>query len=164
MRLRRSVLAFLAAALVGACVERPVATSLSSAIAPPPTPAITCLGETGSVPAMLAADPCPAAEVAVQLVVASVRLPIDRIVIEPGPFYCDDVWPGTGTPRACYGGAVQPGQFMHAWVSFRQSNMVAAVMLGLNLPDDLNEPRATRPPWRATLVKIEVPPAGWVMP
>lgn len=113
---------------------------------------------------MLASDPCPEAIVAVQLAVAPVRLPSERIVIEPGPFYCDVIWPGVGSPRTCSGYAARPGQFMHAWISFRGSAVVAAVMLGLNLPEDLEAPGATRPPWHATLVAVEVPPAGWAMP
>jgi hypothetical protein len=126
---------------------------------------IRCAPESAPVPSLLASDPCPDAIVAVQLAVAPVRLPIERLVIEPGPFYCDVIWPGVGSPRACPGGyAVRPGQFMHAWVAFRGTDEVAAVMLGLDLPDNLNEPGATRPPWLATLVAVEVPPAGWVMP
>jgi hypothetical protein len=55
------------------------------------------------------------------------------------------------------------GQFMHAWVTFTGTDRAAAVMLGLDLPDRLDEPGATRPPWVTTLVAFEVPPAGWVM-
>jgi hypothetical protein len=125
---------------------------------------VRCTPETGSLPALLASDPCPSADLAVELAVAPVRLPIERVVIEPGPFFCDVIWPGVGSPRICRGAAVLAGQFMHAWVSFVGSDKVAAVMLGLDLPDDLDAPGATRPPWHATLVATEVPPAGWVMP
>jgi len=131
---------------------------------PMPTASITCTGEATPLPSILASDPCPGALLAVQLAVAPVRLPIERLVIEPGPFYCDVLWPGVGTPPPCFGGNVRPGQYMHAWVAFRGSDEVAAVMLGLDLPDDLGAPDATRPPWHATLVTVEVPPAGWVMP
>ena len=41
---------------------------------------------------------------------------------------------------------------------------VGAFAAWLNLPDDLDEPGATRPPWSTTLVTVEVPPDGWVMP
>jgi hypothetical protein len=37
-------------------------------------------------------------------------------------------------------------------------------MLGLDLPEKQREPGATRPPWLTTLVAVEVPPDGWVMP
>lgn len=147
----------------------PTATAAPSTASPsaaPSMPAMTvlCTREPWSPGGILASDPCPSAVVAVQLAVAPVRLPIERIVIEPGPFYCDVIWPGVGSPRVCAGYGVRPGQYMHAWASFRGSDEVAAVMLGLDLPDNLNEPGATRPPWHATLVTVEVPPAGWVMP
>lgn len=144
----------------------PVPTDIEPTAPEPTVPAATirCTREPGPLPRALASDPCPDAIVAVTLAVAPVRLPISRIVIEPGPFYCDVIWPGVGSPRVCYGPFVRPGQFMHAWVSFRGSEDVAAVMLGLDLPDDLEAPGATRPPWHATLVTVEVPPAGWVMP
>lgn len=131
---------------------------------PIPEPQVDCHGESTPLPSVLAADPCPDAIFAVGLAVAPVRLPIERIVLEPGPFYCDLIWPGAQTAPPCYGAMVRPGQFMHGWVWFRGSDEVAAVMLGLDLPDDLDEPSATRPPWRTTLVTVEVPPAGWVMP
>ena len=109
-------------------------------------------------------DPCPAATVAVELAVAPVRLPVIKVVIEPGPFFCDDVWPGVGSQAPCYGVLVRPGQFMHAWATFAGSPQVAAVMLGRDLPVELGSPGATPPPWSATLVTVAVPPAGWSMP
>ena len=129
-----------------------------------PTLRVTCTAEAQPLPSALASDPCPAAIIAVELSVAPALLPIQRIVIEPGPFFCDLIWPGVASAPACYGPMVRPGQFMHAWVSFGKSSKVAAVMLGLDLPDDLDAPGATRPPWSATLVKVEIPPTGWVMP
>jgi hypothetical protein len=129
-----------------------------------PDPSVRCRAEAGAFTGSLAQDPCPGAVAAVRDAVASVTVPIDRIVIEPGPFFCDEVWLGAGTPRVCAGPGVQPGQFMHAWVAFRGSSEVAAVMLGLDMPQNPNAPGATRPPWHATLVRLEVPPAGWVMP
>jgi hypothetical protein len=87
-----------------------------------------------------------------------------RVVIEPGPFFCNDVWPGAGVEVPCYAPAVQPGQFMHAWVSFAQSTQVAAVMLGRDLPLEIGSPPPSPPPWTTTLVTVEVPPAGWSMP
>jgi len=131
---------------------------------PVATPAIACTPESAEVVPALRGDPCPGAIVAVELAVAPVRLPIARLVIEPGPFYCDVVWPGVGSPPACYGVLVIPGQYMHAWVAFDRSDEVAAVMLGRDIPRDLNEPAASPLPWNATLVTVEVPPAGWTMP
>jgi hypothetical protein len=131
---------------------------------PTPDPSIRCTPETGAVTGSLAVDPCPGAVAAVRAAVASGNAPVDRMVIEPGPFFCDEVWLGVGTPRVCAGPGVQPGQYMHAWVAFRGSSKVAAVMLGLDMPENPNAPGATRPPWHATLVRLEVPPAGWVMP
>jgi hypothetical protein len=136
----------------------------SPVVAPAPTATVSCTRETTPLPIALAEDPCPGAIIAVELAVAPVRLPIERIVVEAGPFYCDVLWPGVGTPSGCFGVLVRPGQFMHAWASFIGSEKVAAIALGLNLADDLNAPGATRPPWNATLATVEVPPAGWVMP
>ena len=136
----------------------------TSTIEPVPTPTISCTAEVTPLPSMLSSDPCPEAVLAVQLAVAPVRLPIERLVVAPGPFYCDILWPGVDTPATCRGMYVQPGQFMHGWASFRGSDEVAAVMLGLDLPTIVDTPASTRPPWHATLVTVEVPPAGWVMP
>lgn len=92
-------------------------------------------------------------------------MPIDRIVVEPGPFYCNVIWPGVQTVPICRGGySVSPGQFMHAWVSFQDSPKVAVVMMGLDLPEPIRNPGRTRPPWQTTLVTVEIPPTGWVMP
>ena len=161
------LLAVIALALSGVLiqtrpVERPSTTVAPSATAFSPT--VRCEPERSPLPSVLSNDPCPGAAFAVSLAIAPVRLPAKLIVIEPGPFYCDVIWPGVASPPACYGPIVRPGQFMHAWVSFTGSDKVAAVMLGLDLPNDLNLPGATRPPWSATLVAAEVPPAGWVMP
>jgi hypothetical protein len=125
---------------------------------------VACHGESQPLPSALAGDPCRSATVAVELAVAPVGLPIAEILIEPGPFYCDILWPGIQSPPPCYASFVRPGQFMHAWVRFTSSEKVAAVALGLDPPADLDTPGATRPPWNATLVRVEVPPAGWVMP
>lgn len=129
-----------------------------------PVPTIRCTPETGPLTGMLASDPCPSAIVAVEAATAGIGVPMERIVIEPGPFYCNEVWPGVGSPRACSMFAIRPGQYMHAWVRFVESERIAAVMLGLDLPENVNEPGATRPPWSTTVVAVEVPPDGWVMP
>ena len=162
-----SLVAVIALALSGVLIQqRPLASPEPTLgpSAPATSPTVRCLAEPGPLPSMLASDPCPDAVFAIGLVVAPVRLPTASIVIQPGPFYCDVIWPGAGTPRPCQGVAVLPGQFMHAWVSFVGSDKVAAVMLGLDLPGELGQPGATRPPWHATLVATEIPPAGWVMP
>ena len=156
-----------------------VVTSAVAACSPTTSPAPTTQASTGIPPSSAQievsctpdpqapgwlTDPCPAATVAVELAVAPVRLPIARVVIEPGPFFCDDLWPGVGSVVPCYGPAVQPGQFMHAWVSFTQSTQVAAVMLGRDLPTEIGSPPPMPPPWTTTLVKVETPPGGWEMP
>lgn len=116
------------------------------------------------MPPLLATDPCPSAIVAVQLAVAPVRRPIERIVIEPGPFFCGVLWIGAQSMPPCYEPPVGPGQYMHAWVWFRASAEVAAVALGLDLEDD-NAPTATgRPAWHTTVLAVEIPPTRWVMP
>jgi hypothetical protein len=124
---------------------------------------VTCEPDATPAPA-LQGDPCPGATTAVELAVAPVRLPIERIAIEAGPFFCDVIWPGARSSPPCFGPAVIPGQYMHAWVSFIQSEKVAAVALGRNLPADLSVPATAPLPWNATLVTVEVPPAGWAMP
>lgn len=93
-----------------------------------------------------------------------VGLPIEWLVVEPGPFFCDVIWPGTASERPCYGPVVRPGQYMRAWVGFVGSDEVAAVALGRNLPPDDDLQDASPIPWRATLLAIEVPPAGWSEP
>jgi hypothetical protein len=125
---------------------------------------IDCRRETGPVPRYLAGDPCPSAVLAVEGAVAVAHVPIRRMVILTGPLFCDVIWEGFGSPAACFGQNVRPGQFMHAYVSFRDSPKVAVVMLGLDLPADDNDPAATRPPWLTTLVALDVPPSGWRMP
>ena len=128
-----------------------------------PTAQVACAEEPGPLAPGLSGRACPAAILAVELAVAPVRLPIERIVVEPGPFFCDLIWPGIQSPAACFGFNVRPGQYMHAWASFTGSPRVAAVMLGIDLPND-DAAVATRPPWSATLYTVEIPPAGWVMP
>ena len=138
----------------------------TSVATPAATATVACAEEPGDLTLGLRRPACPTAILAVELAVAPVRLPIERIVIQPGPFFCDVLWPGpqTAKPGCRGGGAVQPGQFMHAWVAFRDSPKVAVVMLGLDLPDFTSSPRPTRPPWITTIVTTEIPPTGWVMP
>ena len=114
---------------------------------PAPTPSVDCTAEAAAAAVCARERPCPAAILAVELAVAPVRLPIQRIVIEPGPFYCDVIWPGVGSPPPCYGPMVRPGQFMHAWVSFGKSVEGRRGHARADLPDDLDAPAATRPPW-----------------
>ena len=155
----------IAAVAVESCSPTPSGAPSQSAAVVAASPAsieVACSPDAHA-PAYLG-DPCASATVGVELAVAPVRLPIARVVIEPGPFFCDDVWPGAGTELPCYGPNVRPGQFMHAWVSFTQSAKVAAVMLGRDLPTDIDSPSPTPPSWTATLITVEVPPAGWSMP
>lgn len=132
--------------------------------APAPTATVGCDEESGDLVLGLTRPACTSAILAVELAVAPVRLPIERILIQPGPFFCDVLWPGVQTIPACRGGyAAQPGQFMHGWVSFTGSQKVAVVMLGLDLPEPVRATGAARPPWHTTLVTVEIPPTGWVM-
>ena len=155
----------LIAGWAAACAPTPSTMPSQSAVSvvASPRPIDVACTPDAQAPAYLG-DPCPPATLAVELAVAPVRLPISRVVIEPGPFFCNDVWPGAGVEVPCYAPAVQPGQFMHAWVSFAQSTQVAAVMLGRDLPLEIGSPPPSPPPWTTTLVTVEVPPAGWSMP
>jgi hypothetical protein len=141
---------------------RPTAAGTDTVVAA--TAQVDCRREVVRSPRYLTGDPCPSAVLAVEAAVATVRLPILRMVILAGPLYCDVVWEGYGSPAACFGQLVRPGEYMHAYVSFGDSKKVAAVMLGLDLPADDSDPTATRPPWLTTLVALDVPPSGWVMP
>jgi len=141
-----------------------VSTPGAASIAPSaPVEAVDCRPDPGPLPSYLA-DPCPSAILAVELAVATVRLPIKEIVLEPGPLYCTVIWEGLGSPPICYGPMTRAGQYMHAYVSFVGSKKVAVVMLGLDLPVDDVAPDATRPPWNTTVVTVAIPPSGWVMP
>jgi hypothetical protein len=164
-----AVLSLILVACAPTVSPTPGVTPVESGAAPesgspsPPAIVIECHADAAPQPA-LGGDPCPGAITAVELAVAPVRLPIERIVIQPGPFYCDVIWPGVRSAPVCFGTLVIPGQYMHAWVSFERSDKVAAVMLGRDLPADLNVPATVPLPWNATLVAAEVPPTGWEMP
>ena len=95
---------------------------------------------------------------------AGVGLPLAWLVVGPGPFYCDVIWEGAASVRPCYGPAVRPGQYMHAWVGFGGTERIAAVALGRNLPPDEELATADPIPWRATLLAVEIPPGGWSKP
>ena len=151
-------------AATGSTPASPSAQTTLASPGPSETIDVACTPERAEVVPALRGDPCPGAITAVELAVAPVRLPISRIVIEPGPFYCDDVWPGATSRPACYGVLVLPGQYMHAWAAFERSAEVAAVMLGRDIPSNLDVPAAEPLPWSATLVTVEVPPANWTMP
>jgi hypothetical protein len=106
-------------------------------------------------------DPCPAALVAVRALVAPLGYPISRIHLAPGPFFCDDLWPGVGTLQVCFGPIILPGPSRHGWVAFAGNARVAAVALVRPEPTYAT---STAGPWSATLVAFAVPPAGWVWP
>ena len=120
-----------------------------------------CVPETTAT-ASIAIDPCPPAIAAVHSVIAPLGLPIARIVLQPQPFDCGDLWPGVGSPVICFGHLVMPGTTMHGWVSFTESAKIAAVSLQLQ-PATGPSP-APSPMWVATIAAFQVPPAGWVMP
>jgi hypothetical protein len=159
-----AVVIAMASARPGPSPSAATRTSAASDVAIVAAPAqVDCRREIVPFPSYLASDPCPSAVLAVESAVASIRLPIQRLVLLAGPLFCDVIWEGYGSPRACFGQLVRPGQYMHAYVSFSDSPKVAVVMLGLDLPADDNDPAATRPPWQTTLVALDIPPAGWVM-
>ncbi len=90
--------------------------------ATPPTEADVCtLDPTIS----WVTDPCPAMIAAVHTAVASLGLPVARIVLQPDPFDCL-MWPGAESQVLCQPLTI-PGTTMHGWVSFTGSNKVAAV-------------------------------------
>lgn len=126
---------------------------------------LRCIPERAPLPSILSSDPCADGLDAVRVAVADVGFAIERVDLEAGPFYCGLVFPNGGSPNPCSQPYMFPlGQFMHAWATFTGTDKVAAVMLGLDLPERLDEPGATRPPWVTTLVAFEIPPDGWVMP
>jgi hypothetical protein len=132
----------------------PSSTPSASSIPSPSGATVTCLPETAPLPTGLQGDPCPSAIVAVRTVVARLGPPIARMHIEPGPFSCDDLWPGVGSPIVCFGAIVLPGTSMHGWVTFVGTDKVAAIELH----------RVPSHPWTPALRDFVVPPAGWVMP
>ena len=107
-------------------------------------------------------DPCPPAIAAVRAVIEPLGRPIARIVLQPQPFECGDLWPGVGSPAICFGPLVLPGTTMHGWVSFVGSPKVAAVSLRLQPATGPSPVPSSM--WVATIAAFEVPPAGWVMP
>ena len=135
-------------------------------VTPPPTttpPAETdvCVAEPMKT-VYIGIDPCPPAIAAVRAVVAPLGLPVARMVLQPRPFDCGDLWPGIGSPMICAGVVVIPGTTMHGWVTFVGSDKVAAVSLRLQGATDPSPPPS--PVWVAQIVAFQVPPAGWAMP
>jgi hypothetical protein len=132
-----------------------------SPTATPLTETVLCVPEA-SATASTMVDPCPPAIAAVHNVIAPLGLPIARMVLQPQPFDCGDLWPGVGSPAICYGPFVMPGTTMHGWVSFTGSAKVAAV--SLHLQPATGPSPAPSPMWVATIAAFQIPPAGWVMP
>ncbi len=120
-----------------------------------------CVGEPMKT-VYIGIDPCPPAIAAVRAVVARLGLPVARVVLQPQPFACGDLWPEVGSPTVCFDVLVISGTTMHGWVSFTGSAKVAAVSLGLQGATDPSPP--PRPTWVATIEAFQVPPAGSVMP
>jgi len=139
-----------------------VVSSASGTPSPVPSPSVNCVSDHTSASGAPLADECPSAIAAIDVLVARLG-PIEQIRIEPGPFDCGDLWPGVGTPPACFGPAIFPGREMHGWAGFLGSAEVAAISLERS---SLEPKSVTAPfgPWKATIAALVVPPAGWVMP
>jgi hypothetical protein len=110
-------------------------------------------------------DPCPSALEAVERAVAPLGQAVSAIDIEPGPFLCDQLWPGVGRDQ-CFGTFVRPGRFMHAWAEFMDSPRIAAISLARDGPTVPAASSASSAPsaWRATVEAYEIPPQGWAFP
>ena len=140
--------------------------SITPSASPTPSaaasPSITCVSDHTSATGTPLADECPSAIAALEALVTRLG-PIARIRIEPGLFDCGNLWPGVGTPPACFGAAIFPGLAMHGWASFLGTGKVAAIALQRS---SLQRSRVGPPfgPWQARIVTLVVPPAGWVMP
>jgi hypothetical protein len=138
----------------------PIAAT-APATATPPVETVRCVPEPAPSP-FTVSDPCAGAITAVRKAVAPLGLPIARIVLQPGPFDCGDLWPGVSSPAICFGPLVISGTMMHGWVTFAGSANVAAVSLHLQLPTASSP--IPSPIWVATIATFRGPPAGWVMP
>ena len=107
-------------------------------------------------------DECPTAIIAFEAVAARLGT-IARVRIEPGYFDCGgDIWPGAGSPPACFGVLRLPGSAMHGWANFEGSDEVAAITLTRTLIGQL--PTTSFGPWQGHVEAFVVPPVGWVMP
>ena len=152
--------------LVAACASRVPTLSPTSAPSPTPTPIpspwISCTPFALKT-ILIGDDPCLSAIAAFRVVAGAVGLPIARMVIEPEAFPCGSVWLGIGSPAICFGALIMPGTHMRGWVSFFGTDKVDAIALVRSYPFT-GGPTATPPPWRATSLAFQVPPAGWVMP
>jgi hypothetical protein len=136
------------------------ASPMRSPSGTPPVETLLCEHYEGLLPSGVERDSCPPAIAAVRAVVASLDLPVVRIVIEPGVFLCDDPWPMPGSSVACLSPSLLAGTTMRGWVTFSGSAKVAAVILSRDGPPSA----APSPTWTATIAAFAAPPAGWVMP
>ena len=179
--MKHLVVTILGALLVAACASpRPSpspaaptsgATMSPDDIRPSPTPTavatpaetVLCVPEVLPSSSPFHGDPCPAAIAAVRAVVQPLGRAIARIVLEPNPFACGNLWPGVGSPAVCFGPMVVPGTWMHGWVRFVGSTEFAAVQVGRPYPQPGSSPSPDST-WTATVVALADPPSGWVMP
>lgn len=127
---------------------------------PSPSAAVSCIPEPAEVAPGGSGDPCPMALAAVEAAVAPLALPVTRIYIQPGIFWCGVLWPGLQSTPVCAGPLIVPGARMHGWVAFAGTAKVAAVGLSRT------PPHGSTPggPWKAGVAAFTVPPDGWVMP
>jgi hypothetical protein len=96
------------------------ASPMRSPSGTPPVETLLCEHYEGLLPSGVDRDSCPPAIAAVRAVVASLDLPVVRIVIEPGVFLCDDPWPMPGSSVACLSPSLLAGTTMRGWVTFQR--------------------------------------------
>jgi hypothetical protein len=174
---RLQVLALVAMTLLAACSSTPppsVTAPTSSDATPSPitTPSasptvvpaatVSCRPATFADIPGLEADTCPEAIAAVRTLFDATVEQIARIYLEPDGFDCGVFWPGASTPAVCPMPSILPASGMHGWVSFFDTDRVAAVGLSRQVPSDGGA--QTVGPWQAEINAFEVPPAGFVMP
>ena len=86
---------------------------------------VTCVPEAGPLPSAMEGDPCPEVIAAVRALVEPLGTPVS-IYVEAGAAPCLDPWDLPGDD-VCFGPIVLPGTQMHGWVTFADTDKVAAV-------------------------------------
>lgn len=124
---------------------------------------LDCRPDPG-LPADAARRACDLAIAAAQATVAQFDQTIARIFLKPGQGECGGIWPGLGSPPpVCFGPMEIAGASMHGWVSFADTDKVAALHLNRDIAGVLASP-SLAPDWTTTVLDFAVPPTGWRMP